>query len=333
MKFSIIVPVYNVKPYLNICIKSILSQSFTDYEIILVDDGSTDGSGEICDIYQKYDSRVRIIHKVNGGLSSARNAGVSEAHAEYLLFVDSDDALLNPNVLQNIADSVGESDVLTFGWKEVPDGERESNYPLNLPVKCEYKSIVSGVEYLKKALIQNKLYPWYSWPYIFSRAYWLKHNFLFPEGKKYEDIALTYQLLLNATSVVITDIAGYMYRTNRYGAITYGANFEAESDKLWVLVKNIHDVQADNFIDIELKRLLCNNFSCLYYGILIQSNLLSNYEERKKILELLKDNIEICQYTTLFKQKLVSWCIRMLGMSFTAKILGVRRIIKHGGNG
>ena len=89
--FSIIVPVYNVEKYLNRCVESILSQSFKDFEVLLIDDGSTDKSGAICDEYAKKDNRVKVFHKENGGVSSARNVGLDEADGEWILFVDSDD--------------------------------------------------------------------------------------------------------------------------------------------------------------------------------------------------------------------------------------------------
>ena len=96
-RVSIIVPVYNVKDYLDDCINSILSQTFTDFELILVDDGSTDGSGDICESYSKTDDRIYVLHKANGGLSSARNAGIDWAlensRSDFFLFVDSDDAV------------------------------------------------------------------------------------------------------------------------------------------------------------------------------------------------------------------------------------------------
>ena len=90
-KLSIIVPVYNVEQYLDKCIKSILNQTFKDFELILVDDGSIDNSGEICDEYAKKDSRVKVIHKKNGGLAAARNTGLIIARGDYVGFVDSDD--------------------------------------------------------------------------------------------------------------------------------------------------------------------------------------------------------------------------------------------------
>lgn len=90
-KVSVIVPVYNVEPYLRQCLDSIVSQTLKDIEIILIDDGSTDGSGEICDEYKREDHRIRVIHKVNEGLSAARNDGIDASTAPYIMFVDGDD--------------------------------------------------------------------------------------------------------------------------------------------------------------------------------------------------------------------------------------------------
>ena len=100
MKFSVILPIYKVEKYLCECVDSILNQSFTDYEIILVDDGSPDGSGAICDEYAEKDARVKVIHKVNGGLSDARNAGFAIAQGEYVVFIDSDDYVTDPDFLK-----------------------------------------------------------------------------------------------------------------------------------------------------------------------------------------------------------------------------------------
>ena len=90
-EFSIIVPIYKVEKYLEICIDSIIGQSFCDFELILVDDGSPDTCGEICDRYSSSDTRVKVVHKENGGLSSARNAGLDIATGKYVIFIDSDD--------------------------------------------------------------------------------------------------------------------------------------------------------------------------------------------------------------------------------------------------
>jgi glycosyltransferase involved in cell wall biosynthesis len=111
---SIIVPVYNTEKYLDQCIQSILSQTYTDFELLLIDDGSTDSSGAICDRYAEQDSRVRVFHKPNGGVSSARNLGLDNAKGEWVTFCDSDDWVYD-YWLQNFADSSDDVDIVCQG--------------------------------------------------------------------------------------------------------------------------------------------------------------------------------------------------------------------------
>lgn len=124
MKISIIIPVYNTEQYLRACLDSVLSQSFADYEVLLIDDGSTDGSGSICDAYAQRDNRIRVFHKENGGVSSARNLGLDNARGEWVYFVDSDDEML-PGGLQTLADGIGEDvDLVGGGYEQYwIDGE------------------------------------------------------------------------------------------------------------------------------------------------------------------------------------------------------------------
>ena len=122
--FSVIVPVYNVEPYLKRCLDSILCQTFSDFELILVDDGSTDRSGEICDAYAEQNERIRVIHQENKGLSAARNTGLDHAQGTFVYFVDSDD-YLRENLLERVFESFGEdTDLVTFNCLHIDiDGE------------------------------------------------------------------------------------------------------------------------------------------------------------------------------------------------------------------
>lgn len=112
---SIIVPVYNSKNYLGQCLNSIISQNYTDFEILLVDDGSTDGSGLLCDEYVLRDSRIRVFHKKNGGVSSARNVGLENAEGEWVMFVDSDDLLADTYAIKNLMQCVSNDVDMSFG--------------------------------------------------------------------------------------------------------------------------------------------------------------------------------------------------------------------------
>ena len=117
MFFSVVVPVYNVKNYLAQCVNSVLRQSFEDFELILVDDGSKDGSGALCDAYARDDARVKVLHKENGGQSTARNAGIRAASGQYAVFLDSDDFIDSPDFFAELHDALKEgADVAVFRY-------------------------------------------------------------------------------------------------------------------------------------------------------------------------------------------------------------------------
>ena len=122
MKFSVIIPVYNSVTYLSETLNSILSQTYDDYEVILVDDGSTDGSELICDSYVSEDLRFKVIHKTNGGVSSARNTGLNYISGEWVVFLDSDDMLHKSTlaILKRIIETDSELDVVQFGVTRIP---------------------------------------------------------------------------------------------------------------------------------------------------------------------------------------------------------------------
>ena len=151
MKLSIIIPIYNVERYLEETINSVLKQTFTDFELILVDDGSTDNSGKICDKYAQKDSRVKVIHKPNGGVSSARNAGVDNATGEFIGFVDSDDIISEVMYegMINIAEKYGADIVQCTHVREISD--------LNHNVLPQNIEVYDRVCYVRKMVFKKKM--------------------------------------------------------------------------------------------------------------------------------------------------------------------------------
>lgn len=125
-KVSVIIPVYNAEKYLRKCLDSVLAQSFADFEVLLINDGSTDGSGKICDDYAQKDARVKVFHKENGGVSSARNLGLDNATGDWIVFVDSDD-YVEKNYFEVINNNLSqEIDVLVFSYWKIVDELRNS---------------------------------------------------------------------------------------------------------------------------------------------------------------------------------------------------------------
>lgn len=208
---SIIVPVYNVEKYLRDCLNSIVIQTYKSIEIILVDDGSTDLSGSICDEFAHCDSRVRAIHKENGGLSDARNVGLDLSTGDYVLFVDSDD-MITPDMVEELMNTVssadGSVDMVYFGFAKI----YKNKTVYDCPIKAEYDKCEALRKWVEDIDIHN-----YACSAIYKKSLW--DDIRFPKGKLYEDIRTTYKLILRCDRVLSVDKPLYIYR-QRLGSIT-----------------------------------------------------------------------------------------------------------------
>ena len=198
---SVIVPIYNVEPYIHKCIDSIVSQTFADFELILVDDGSPDNCGKICDEYAKKDSRVHVIHKKNGGLASARNAGIDVAKGKYISFVDSDD-YLDIDFLSAYYNAINDRDVdiVHSGLRYMPSGnELKESFPINV--------VLSGIEMIeKKPTLSKDVSIPFSVRYCFRNAFLNENNLRFNENIKYaEDTPFNIAAVLKAKSMTCID--------------------------------------------------------------------------------------------------------------------------------
>lgn len=210
MMISIIVPVYRVEEYIKECIDSILAQTYTDLEIILVDDGSPDNCGNICEDYSKKDERIKVIHKSNGGLSDARNAGIKAAKGEYIGFVDSDD-WIEPNMYETLykACSTNNADIAICGFYRDYTDKSIACVKFN-------NEIITGDDAVKK-LIDGSQIQDHAWAKLYKTELW--DNIDYPVGKNYEDVRTTYKTFIRAKRVCTVNKALYHYR-QRAGSIS-----------------------------------------------------------------------------------------------------------------
>ena len=225
---SVIVPVYNVKPYLAQCIESLICQSLKNIEIILVDDGSTDGSGELCDMW-KSDPRVRVLHKKNEGLSQARNDGIDMACAEYIMFVDGDD-WVEPEFCEipyRIAVKE-QADIVCFCYSNYQRGRK--------PIKVkpyENEGWLSEADALSNEIKEQiwKKISVVAW----NKLYRIKmfHEIRYPVGRVYEDLATTHKLLHMAGRVWLVSCSLYNHRKKRPGSITNTRSLGNSRDYYW----------------------------------------------------------------------------------------------------
>lgn len=215
-EISVIVPVYKVEPYLRQCINSILCQSYTDFELILVDDGSPDNCGAICEEYAAKDSRIRVIHRENGGLSAARNSGLEIASGEYFFFVDSDD-LIAPDILERMMQTMLRENVSLVLCRrhDFPEDQEPPLLPgTNQP---EDVLVMTGRELCIQRFNPDNRILITAWGKLFHRSLWDGH--VFPVGKIHEDQFVIPIIMYQADLVAVLSAELYHYRL-RKGSIT-----------------------------------------------------------------------------------------------------------------
>lgn len=206
MKVSIIIPVYNVEKYLPRCIQSVLNQTYQDIEIILVDDGTKDNSGTMCDDYATHDERIKVIHKENGGLSSARNAGIEIASGDAVFFLDSDDYISDDCISKMVKLlQVYSADVSIIQMKYIPEVVNDVDFNQD-----EEKIKVLTPERAIEESLYQKLYTCCAPAKLYKRS--IIGNIRFPLGRISEDLATCHLFLNNTQKVVYSSYYGYYYR-------------------------------------------------------------------------------------------------------------------------
>ena len=260
MKLSIIIPVYNVAAWLPETVDSVLAQSFRDFELILVDDGATDGSGEICDFYAAKDPRVRVIHQKNAGVSAARNTGVAAARGEYIGFTDSDDIIEKDMyaVMMSLAEKHN---------ADVVQCRHDRANTLNEALRQDDSVVMTGEEFVRRMFTKNGL------DYTNQVALWSKiykkelfENIVFPVGQVYEDEQETYKLCLKAVRLVETNDILYHY-IKRENSIITGVSPKKMLDKQAALLDRL------NYLPQrlpELEQQCCVRFARYCEGILCE---------------------------------------------------------------
>lgn len=307
---SIIVPVFNVENYLGDCIESILKQTYTFFELILVDDGSTDSSYKICEEYAATDKRIKLYKKENGGLSDARNYGLDHAKGKYVTFIDSDDYVEN-NFVEALYYSIqkNSSDIAVAAYRRVTD-DGDISYDIKPGEKSEcWSNIDALILMLYQKIISisacSKLY-----------SIELFNEIRFPKGKLYEDILTVPQLFLNAKKISYENKSLLNYRI-RKGSIT-ASTFKAKDVEM--LENSI--IIRDNFIQLKNLRLSRSVESYIFSKA---STLLflvegSNWPDKKKIMNLCWNYIKKYRYGIMGdrnsrKINRIGACLSFLGMT------------------
>lgn len=317
--FSVIVPVYKVEKYIERCVNSILDQTYQNFELILVDDGSPDSCPEICDSYSERDSRIKVIHKDNGGSSDARNVGLSfvksfseNEEIHYVTFLDSDDMWCDVNLLLDLSKEIckNKSDVILYGCKIVKEDESEeitrSNYNIN-------NNVCLDKEWVLQHLLESGNMPGSAWIMCVSLNLINNNNLKFRKGVTAEDFEWVVTILLAANRISAIDGIHYAY-FRREGSIT-----------TFVKLSGILGTSSaiNKYYEMnQLSPALENYLARIYLLAVMSFNRLSNMD-RKEASHILKQDLKILQdsgqylyylFVRIFGFRISSYVIRKLYM-------------------
>lgn len=303
---SIVIPVYNVQKYLKECVNSLFDQIDDQCEVVLVDDGSTDSSGAMCDVLCEEHSQFRVIHKKNGGLSDARNEGIRQSHGEYILFLDSDDKL-STSCIQIIIEKIKRQrpDAL-FGRAQLFSEDEDPIEKYNIDSYQKYRTINEP----SRAFIELDKNPafWFAaWLVIIRRDFLIDHDLYFEKGILHEDERWVPLVFLNAKSICLFDEAFYLYRINRAGSIVSVRNIKREFDKLSTAEFFFRYPCAEkNGIE-----LLKGRAAALVFGVILSLKYYKNSPEYSSLLHRVTDCLPVLQHG---KYRLVLVLCKVLGV-------------------
>lgn len=314
MRFSVIIPVYKVEQYIDQCITSVLKQDFTDYEILLIDDGSPDKCGEICDRYAMEYSNVKAFHKKNGGLSDARNFGMDRAEGEYIIFIDSDDWIAE-------------------GCLKVFDKTISSEHPdvieTTLIEAYEDKIEIRDREfaqYLAKPFGKEKAIEWAcclshnTWPApkkIYSSSFLKKNNLRFLKGRLHEDIDWTSRVMYCAESYKGCAYPWYYHRMKRKGSITNDIKGKNITDV--IEMARIHYEYYQQYKDTVHTMVFQRIMRSVYASINLTKK--CPLKEQERVIKCISENKCIFEVTPAVRYKLFVFVMNIFGVEKAIKIL------------
>lgn len=263
MKYSVIIPVYNVEKYIDRCLKSIISQNYDDLEIIVIDNGSTDSSGSICDTYASEYSNISVYHIENHGVASARNFGLSKARGEFIYFVDSDDYLVG-NLFADFADKlVSDLDLVVFSYYNSFEENltEKSRTEKSLPFKGNYDKD-GFIKIFKELFLSDMLYT--VWNKIYRREFLLENTLSFEQYELGEDVRFNLDVYRNVNKIYLSQDSYYVYVTGRKGSAMSSYNpkrlqYQLQELKLVdSLLKDWH-IDSSNLDNAVKARILMSN--------------------------------------------------------------------------
>lgn len=315
MRFSVIVPAYNVQDYIVSCIDSILKQSFRDYEIILVNDGSTDATFEHCQELRKKNTCIKLVNKENGGLSSARNVGINQAEGDYLLFLDGDDFWRDDDFLENLNCIIetNSPDTIIFPYSYYYRKDRIKEYEFDLSEVSSSSNKFSDDLYL---LIDNGI--WYpsACNKCIRRDVVAINNISFPLNMTSEDVKWCFELSQNIASYYIYNKGVYMYRQNREGSISYKLKMKNLED----LFLNIENVLSGSKKIRDADYLYLSHY---YLEVIPYVMPFLKNPNIKRMLSKYKWLSKYSKNTRNIKKRIIYFCLTYMGFRLSSLLLSI----------
>lgn len=324
IKVSVVIPVYNVKPYLERCIQSVLAQTFKNMEIILVDDGSTDGSGELADELSTLDSRIRVIHQKNRGLSAARNYGLSASSGEYVVFLDSDDEWLIPDGIETMLKNCPpKCDLIVFKrvdfWRK---DRREDSEDYDIKTIEKQPDGAAVFTYL----IRTQQFQVSACFLMSRRDLLIDNGIFFPVGYADEDVSWNLHLwqFVKTVSFYNLPFYGYYHRTDSLTTTTSIPIFQS-NDRIFTKWKKLCLDECINSTSI--LSFLANIWVSLGYRVHMLKN-----SEKLEAIRTLKRHRDVLRYATSPKTRRTTLLVKSIGVRRTVDVLGIywrlRTVIK-----
>ena len=323
--FSVIIPVYNVEPYLKKCVDSVLGQTFRDFEVILVDDGSSDQCPQICDAYARQDARVVVIHKENGGAATARNIGMASAKGVYISFLDADDFWIRNTVLADIHQSLMKNPVDILILKMVRYYQETDTFSTKYNAFSERDFSADDYETKLSELIAAQAYRANPWNKVFRRSLMERNNLAFTEGVIAEDVDWAARLSLAAKSINILPNVVHAYRFGRPGSVTSVLKLKNLMDTKENIERCVGYVENIS-MSVTFQYAYYSYIAYRYVIWMAESAALHDPAKNALIREM-KQYSWLLNYDGMKRVKMVKRVHRILGFRITSALLGL--YLKH----
>lgn len=317
VKFSIIMPVYNVEKYVSQAIESVLNQSNDEWELIIINDGSTDDSFNICKRYSENNNRIKLINKNNSGVADARNKGLENSKGDYIIFLDSDDYLENECLDKLNRNISNEMDIYICSFERVfKDGNKRifNRYDSLFP------NIIANGQIIINNMYNKNIYECSIWANVYKRDFIRNNKLFFTSQLLHEDEEWFLKAMLLANRVQVIDIKLYNTRAGIENSIINSKNYNKNISKIIISDNILRFIKKIEFENESLRERVRLGMTSFYINAVVSSNIF-NKNERNKIIEFADEKKYILKNSISTKQKLGKAIFDIFGISLGSKIL------------